>query len=235
MTAKTSISPSAQATTVGPEASWPPSDSGSAQTPSIRRGMPKGPVVVDPEEVEAAGAPGGGGEASQDARGAAFGSVGSLMATDCTRSGLALSRPAAGRRRGRPGAAPRDLDLDARVQRSGGRGSAPLERPAPGGRAWLRRRAAAWLRRYSCACLEQVLLVQRREVGNECVHGGCVSNSGALGEEGRGPGQRAWSSPYRRPGVDAPRGAAMPSSDQDPDRQDDCDEGSHPAPPFLLP
>ena len=33
-----------------------------------RRGMPKGPVVIDPEEVEAAGAPGGGGEPSRCSR-----------------------------------------------------------------------------------------------------------------------------------------------------------------------
>src|SRR6185503_20631520 len=84
MTAKTSISPSAQATTAGAEASVPPSGSGSAQAPEIQaacqrarssstqnRSRRPGPQVV-------AASPRGTG-------GRSFGSV-SVMASDDTRS-----------------------------------------------------------------------------------------------------------------------------------------------------
>src|SRR5437867_2014583 len=205
--------------------------------------MPKGPVVVDPEQVEAAGAPGGCGETSRLSRLAVcFGRCHRAgrygIVTACERFGCETS---AGEHAadGPLGRAARDgLRLDARVERSGRRGeqaaqaaSAATEVATPGRDC--RTRGPAELDQADELCLlEEVLLMDGCEVWSEGVHLEVVSGEGGVRvDEGRA-GSAGVIVAVRRPGVGSPVLGGNAEEDEDPDRQDDCDEGSHAAPPF---
>src|SRR5689334_6105380 len=180
MTAKTSISPSAQATTAGPEASVPPSDSGSVQAEATcaecqrarssstqNRSRRPGPQVLAARPL--------------GARCVVFDS---LMASDDTRSppGTSGARgwSSAGERTtdgplGRPVRDP--LVLERGIERACRRGKqaaqamgAATEAAAPGRNPGIRGPAAA-REAQELGLLEEVLLVQRCDVGCECVHG----------------------------------------------------------------
>src|SRR5262245_47441687 len=170
MTAKTSISPSAHATTVGADASAPPSVSGSAQAPSIdaacqrarssstqKRSRRPGPQVVaaSPRGAPVIGA------ASM-----------SLIANDDTKS-RTMPAGSAGRQRVHAAAARERLavlDLDARVDRLRGRDEQSAEAPAPGRDGWLRAGSELCAPR-SRGLLEQIVQVLRCHVGSEWIHG----------------------------------------------------------------
>src|SRR6185503_186779 len=183
MTAKTSISPSAQATTVGPEATSPPSDSGSVQAPATcaecqrsrrsstqNRSRRPGPQVVAASPRE------GRGErlvllsviAGDDTRSSTgtSGVFGPNLAAEGTADGP-LGRPDLGA-----------LGLGAWVQRTGRGGEEPAqasgaaaEVPAPAGDLGLGG-AAEPGHAVELGLLQQVLLVQCCHVGCKGVHVG---------------------------------------------------------------